>query len=222
MEFFYDGQIRKYILQVIRVFSNFVVKYGDGTLHQVPVMYGDADRQVASILRNNSENKVNSIPRISVYITALELDKDSLRDQTNVDKVHIRERDVQIDNVPGSPTYGQQIYNRAQGKNYTIERLMPTPFKITMKVDIWSANTEQKLQILEQILVLFNPSLELQTNSNYIDWSSLTVLNLNSINWSSRTVPVGNDTPIEVATLNVDTPAWINPPAKVKHLGVIT
>jgi len=213
MEFFYDGQIRRYILQVIRVFSNFVVKYGDGSLHQIPVMYGDADRQVASILRNNSENKVNSVPRISVYITALDLDKDRLADQTNVDKVHIRERDV------NSST---NTYNQAQGKNYTIERLMPTPFKITMKVDIWSANTEQKLQILEQILVLFNPSLELQTNSNYLDWSSLTVLNLSSVNWSSRTIPVGNDSAIEVATLTVDTPAWINPPAKVKHLGVIT
>ena len=225
MEFFYDGQIRRYILQVIRVFSNFVVKYGDGSLHQVPVMYGDADRQVASILRNNSENKVNSIPRISVYISGLELDKDRLADQTNVDKVNIRERDMQLDNTPGSPTYGQMVYNQSRGKNYTIERLMPTPFKITMKVDIWSANTEQKLQILEQILVLFNPSLELQTNSNYLDWSSLTVLNLGQVNWSSRTVPVGNQAggdPIEVATLTVDTPAWINPPAKVKHLGVIT
>lgn len=212
MQHFYDGQIRRYLTQVIRVFSNFVVKYGDGTLHRVPVMYGDADRQVASILRGNSENKVNSTPRIAVYMTGLDIDRDRLADSSFVSKVNIRERDI---NDQNEYTYGQ-------GKNYTVERLMPTPFKLTFKVDIWSANTDQKLQMLEQMLVLFNPSLELQTNSNFVDWTAISVLNLNQINWSSRTVPVGNDTPIDVATLTMDTPIWISPPVKVKHLGVIT
>jgi hypothetical protein len=113
-------------------------------------------------------------------------------------------------------------YTTGQGRNYTVERLMPTPFKLTMKCDIWTANTDQKLQVLEQILVLFNPSLELQTTDNYLDWTSLSVLNLSSVNWSSRTVPVGADTPIDIATLTLETPIWISPPAKVKHLGVIT
>lgn len=214
---FYDGQIRRYISQTIRVLSNFVVKYGDGTLHRIPVIYGDADRQVASIIRNNSENKVNSTPRISVYVSSLALDRNRTSDASFVSKMHFRERDTQVDPVTGHVTY-----NQTQGRNYTVERLMPTPFKLTMKCDIWSANTDQKLQILEQILVLFNPSLELQTTDNYIDWTSLTVLNLNDIGWSSRTVPVGNDTPIDIATLTLDTPIWISPPVKVKHLGVIT
>ena len=42
------------------------------------------------------------------------------------------------------------------------------------------------------------------------------------MNWSSRQVPQGNETAIDVATLTLDTPIWISPPAKVKHLGVIT
>ena len=222
MEFFYDGQIRRYITQTIRVFSNFVVKYGDGTLVRIPVMYGDADRQVASIIRQNSENKVNSIPRIAVYVSSFSLDRDRLADSSYVGKIHVRERSTQLDSVPGSPTYGQMIYNEDQGRQYTVERLMPTPFKLTMKVDIWSSSTEQKLQIMEQLLVLFNPSLELQTTDNYIDWTSLSVLNLNDVAWSSRSVPVGADTPIDIATITVDAPVWISPPAKVKHLGVIT
>ncbi|CAB4125849.1 Myoviridae tail sheath stabiliser [uncultured Caudovirales phage] len=211
MQHFYDGQVRRYITQTIRVLSNFVVKYGDGSLVRVPVMYGDADRQVASIIRNNSENSINSVPRISVYISALDIDHNRLGDSTYVGKLHIRERDI---------ADGQ--YTQGQGRNYTVERLMPTPFKLTLKCDIWSANTDQKLQILEQILVLFNPSLELQTTDNYVDWTSLSVLNLAGVNWSSRTVPVGADTPIDIATLTLDTPIWISPPVKVKHLGVIT
>lgn len=191
--------------------SNFTVKYGDGTLIRVPVMYGDQDRQAASIIRQNSENAVSSVPRIAIYVSGLDIDHQRLCDSTFTGKVHIRERDIQ-----------DGAYTQGQGKNYTVERLMPTPFKLTMKCDIWSANTEQKLQILEQILVLFNPSLELQTTDNYIDWTSLSVLNLTSINWSSRQVPVGIESPIDIATLNFDTPIWISPPVKVKHLGVIT
>lgn len=215
MQFFYDGQIRRYLSQTIRVFSNFVVKYGDGSLVQIPVVYGDPDRQVASILRQNSENVVNSCPRIAIYISGLELDRDRSADSTFVGKMHIRERAVDTSVEPNQ-------YTQGQGRNYTVERLMPTPFKLSMKVDIWASSTEQKLQILEQILVLFNPSLELQSSDNYIDWTSLSVLNLKSTNWTSKTVPVGTDTPIDIATLTVDAPIWISPPVKVKHLGVIT
>jgi hypothetical protein len=213
MQFFYDGQIRRYLLQVIRLMSNFVVKYGDGTLVRVPVMYGDADRQAASVIKQNSENTVLSAPRISIWINELELDTNRLADSSYVGKVHIRERAV--DDITGE-------YLNTQGDNYTVERLMPTPYKLSLKVDIWSANTDQKLQLLEQILMLFNPSLEIQTTDNYIDWTSLSVVDLTGITFSSRSIPVGTTNEIDVATLSLSTPIWISPPAKVKRLGVTT
>ena len=184
---------------------------------RIPVLYGDPDRQAATIINQNSENILNSVPRIAVYITQLELDRNRLADASFVGKIHVRERATQI-----NPITNQTQYTQEQGRNYTIERLMPTPFKLTMNADIWAANTDQKLQILEQILVLFNPSLELQTTDNYIDWTGLTVLDITDIKWSSRSVPVGNDSPIDIATIGLTTPIWINPPVKVKHLGVIT
>ena len=211
MQFFYDGQIRRYLLQTIRLLSNFVVKYGDGTLVRVPVMYGDSDRQVATINRQNSENKINSTPRIAVYITDLQLDRERLGDATHVDKVHIRERDI----VDGA-------YTSSQGKNYTVERIMPTPFKLTLKADVWAGSAEQKLQILEQILMLFNPSLEIQTTDNYLDWTSLSVVNLTNMTFSNRQIPVGAESTIDIATLTFDMPIWISPPSKVKTLGVVT
>lgn len=214
---FYDGAIRRYVIQTIRALSNFTVKYADGTLVRIPVLYGDPDRQAATILQQNSENFINAAPRISVYITQLELDRARLADATFVGKMHIRERAIVTD-----PVTGQRHYSQDQGRNYTVERLMPTPFKLTMNADIWSANTDQKLQILEQILVLFNPSLELQTTDNYIDWTGLTVLEISDIRWSSRSVPTGAESTIDIATIGLTTPIWINPPVKVKHLGVIT
>lgn len=213
MQYFYDGQIRRYLTQTIRVFSNFVVKYGDGTLHRIPVVYGDADRQVASIMAQNSPNVVPTVPKIAVYITGLELDNSRLSDATYVGKMHLRERDINTDT---------NSYTQGQGRNYTVERLMPTPFVLTMKADIWTSSAEQKLQVLEQILVFFNPTLEIQTTDNYIDWTSLSTLSLKDVSWSSRTVPVGTQDPIDVASLTLVAPIWISPPVKVKHLGVIT
>jgi hypothetical protein len=69
--------------------------------------------------------------------------------------------------------------------------------------------------------VLFNPSLEIQSTDNYIDWTSLTVCDLERVNWTSRTVPVGTDNPIDIATLTFSIPIWITSPAKVKKLGVV-
>jgi len=215
MQFFYDKQIRRYLVQIIRVFSNFTVKYADGTLHQIPVMYGDADRQAAVIMRQNSENVVQSVPRMAVYITDLSMDRSRLGDSSYVGKIHIRERDIDTTD-PTNP-----MYTGGQGKNYTVERLMPTPFKLTVKVDIWAANTEQKFQILEQILVLFNPSLEIQSTDNYIDWSSLSVVLLTDVANTSRSIPSMSEESIDIATLTFELPIWITLPAKVKKMGVV-
>ena len=68
MQHFYDGQIRRYITQLMRIMSNFPVKDGKGKITTVPVMYGDLTRQVANLIRDNSENKLPSVPRMSVYI----------------------------------------------------------------------------------------------------------------------------------------------------------
>lgn len=213
MQYFYDGQIRRYLLQIIRLLSNFVVKYGDGTLVRIPVMYGDADRQVANIINQNSSNTVLGAPKIAVYITDLELDPSRLADSSFIGKINIRERSIDEDT-------GE--YTSTQGDTYTIERMMPTPYKLSVKVDIWSTSNDQKLQILEQMLMLFNPSLEIQTTDNYIDWTSLSVVDLTDVTYSSRSVPVGTGTEIDIATLTLATPIYISPPAKVKRLGVVT
>ena len=92
MQFFYDGQIRRYITQIIRLMSNFSYKDGDGGLKTIPVMYGDISRQVAHIIRDNSENKLPSVPRMGVYVTGLEMDRTRLADSSFVSKVHVRER----------------------------------------------------------------------------------------------------------------------------------
>jgi hypothetical protein len=151
---FYDGQIRRYITQIIRLLSNFSYKQGDGNLKRVPVLYGDISKQVAALIQENSDNKMPSIPRMAVYVTNLEMDRNRTSDSSFVSKVHIRER--------AYDDQGKEYLN-TQGRNYTVERLMPTPYNLTVQVDVITSNFDQKLQIMEQILMLFNPSLELQS-----------------------------------------------------------
>ena len=105
---FYDGQIRRYITQIIRLMSNFSYKDGDDKTVQVPVMYGDLTRQVANIIRENSENKIPSAPRMAVYITGLEMDSARLSDSSYVSKLNLRERAYDSDN---------KEYLNTQGKN---------------------------------------------------------------------------------------------------------
>jgi hypothetical protein len=213
MDHFYDGQIKRYLTQFMRLMSNFSYKDSKGRIVQIPVRFGDMNRQVAQILNKNSENVIQSAPFIACYIKGLDFARDRLQDPTYVSKINIRERAFDED--------GQEYLN-TQGANYTIERLMPTPFNLQFTTDIWTTNVDQKLQILEQLLVLFNPSMEIQTNSNYIDWTSLSLVELTNLTYSSRSVPQGLEQDIDIATLNFTSPIWLTTPAKVKKLGVIT
>ena len=175
-------------------------------------MYGDPSRQAAVILKQNSENVMNTVPAMAAYVTGLDYDRKRIQSPMHVDKrqVRMRYRD---------PNSGE--LTTEQGNAFSIERHMPVPYSLKMKLDIWTSNTTQKLQILEQILTLFNPSLEIQSNDNYFDWTSLTTVNLTGNNWDSREVPMMGSDAISINTASFEIPIWITPPSKVKKLGVI-
>ena len=213
---FYEGQIRKFLTQFIRILSNFSVETGKGkddsiNLRAGPVGYGDPTRQVANIIRQNSENTLQYTPKIAAYVRELNYDRERMQNPYHIEKQHLKERGIDADG-----NYTNQL-----GAGYTVEKVMPSPFRLEVTADIWSSNTDQKLQILEQILYLFNPDFEIQKSDNYIDWTSLSYVELTGITFSSRTIPVGADTEIDIATLTFSMPIWLSPPVKVKKLGVV-
>ena len=213
---FYEGQVRKFLTQFIRILSNFSVETGKGKddtvqLRAVPVVYGDPTRQVANIIRNNSENALQYAPRIAAYVRELNYDRERMQNPYHIEKQHLRERGIDSDGN----------YTNEMGAGYTVEKVMPSPFRLEVSADIWTTNTDQKLQIMEQILYLFNPDFEIQKTDNYIDWTSLSYVELTGTTFSSRTIPVGADSEIDVATLTFSMPIWLSPPVKVKKLGVV-
>ncbi len=213
--YFYDGQVRRFLTQFIRLVSNFQVEFrkdGVRSLRRVPVIYGDGSRQAQQIIHNNSENIMNSVPAMAAYISEMKYDRDRVQNPTHVSKLNLRQRAI-------DPTTG--AYTTQQGDAVTVERLMPVPYTLGVKLDIWTSNTEQKLQLLEQIQSIFNPAVEIQSTDNYIDWTSLSYVLLTGVSWSSRTVPVGTAEQIDIATLSFEIPIWITPPALVKKMNII-
>lgn len=215
-QFHYDEQIRRFLLQFTRIFSNFQVEYGRDdtgapTYSRIPVRYGDSSKQASVIMADNSANKMPNSPMMTFHITNLDYARDRMQEPNFVDKKTFRQR---------AWDEGTQTYETTQGNAFTVERLMPVPYNLTINLDIWTTNTTMKLQILEQILTLFNPSLEIQSTDNFIDWTSLSVVELSGTNWSSRSIP-GGDGNIDIATLTFSLPIWISPPARVTKMGVI-
>lgn len=216
-QFFFDNQIRRFLLQFSRIFSNFQVEYGkdadsNNILQSVPIKYGDPSRQAIIAAQNNSASTLPSSPSMAFYISALEYERSRMQEPYHVNKMQVRQRKYDE---------STQEYEVTQGNAFTIERLMPVPYNMSINLDIWTSNTNQKLQLFEQIATLFNPAMEIQSTDNFIDWTSLSTVELTRTNWSNRTIPMGTDESIDIMSMTFLVPIWLSPPAKVKKLGVV-
>lgn len=216
-QYFYDSQCRRFLTQFIAILSNFDVQYGSDPkgnpiLHRVPVVWGDQSRQAATVVSNNSASALPSAPLMTVYVTGMEYDQRRTQDPYFLDKVNVRQR-----------TMNQQTgeYETTQGNAFTVERIMPVPYTMRVTVDVWTTSQQQKYEIFEQLMVLFNPSMEINSTDNFLDWTSLSVIYQDGINWSSKSVPQGTSNAVDVMTLKFYMPIWISSPIKVKKLGMI-
>ena len=215
--FFYDNQVRRFLIQFAKIFSNWQVTKGkdpagNEILVRVPVMYGDSSRQASTILANNSASNLPSAPLITYYISALEYDQRRTQDPTFIDKIQVRQRSYNAET---------QQYEQVQGQAFTVERLMPVPYTLRITVDCWTTNYQQKLELIEQLGTLFNPSLEIQSTDNFIDWTSLSVVYQDGLTFSSRTIPQGTGNPIDILSWKFYMPIWLSNAAKLKKMGVI-
>lgn len=215
LTYWYDEQIKRYLGQLIRIFSHFQVREytRDGvSYNRVPCRYADASRMVSHIMARQSENVIASAPMIALSIQTIQIARERTQEPFFQDTRQVAERE--FDRSEGQ-------YTEKQGNLYTTQRYMPVPYNITLQVDILTTNTDSKLQLFEQIMVLFNPSLQLQSNDNPLDWSNIFEVEMTDIQWSNRTQPVGTDEVLDIGTMTFQVPVWISPPAKVKRQSVI-
>jgi len=212
MDFFYDQQQRRLVLQVIRTFGGFVVQNGknaDGEelFRQVPVRYGETSRMVNQIIRQHSENKMLYTPFMAVHIISINMAPDRRQNPFLVRTDLVDERKFNAET---------QEYEGEIGDRFTVKRHMPVPYDYMFQLDLWCSNVEQKFQLTEQIMMLFNPAQKLQSSDNALDWTAITDIEMqDAITWSSKSIPFGTDEAIDVASMQFKIPYWINPPAEL-------
>jgi hypothetical protein len=201
--YYYNNQLRTYIQQFASVFTGLRVKTGKGkdgaeSYIQAPVRYGSIDRVVAAITQRNSQNLLLQIPMMSCNLMGLDLAPERRKGVGVVDRRTV---------FPTGGVYPDDMR--------VIERVMPIPYNMTMELAFYASNTDQAFQMLEQILQLFDPTLQIQTSDKPFDWTKLTYIELQSVQ-TEENYPIGGDKRMVVWSFNFMVPIWIAPPADMK------
>jgi hypothetical protein len=202
--YYFDHQIANYIVQFMNVFSGMVVKTGkraDGTEKDiiVPIQYGSRDRVVSAILSDNTQNKPLRLPVMSCHIDEIGY------------AMH-RHKGVGVTRVVKYVPRGGLLHEDAK----TIHQLMPNPYDIMMSLSIYTSNVNTQHQILEQLFLLFDPILQLQTSDSTFDWTKITKIVLRNIQYEEN-YPIGTDRRMIVTTINFEMPIWISGPSELKN-----
>lgn len=199
--YFYTHQIERYLIQFTNIFTGFSVRVGQGDREQsisVPAMYGSIDKVVASIQAGNTQNKPVRLPVISTFMTGIELAPDLYKG------VGGEERSTYL---PSGGLLPDDIK--------VIHRYMPIPYRVSTDVYVFVSNQQQQLELLEQLLILFDPTLLIQTSDSKWDWTKLSYVELKGIALE-ETIPAGNEPRNIFARLSFTFPVWLTPPAKQK------
>jgi len=203
-KYFFDQQFARYLVQFMAIFEGLQVKTGkrsDGEEHMidVPVAYGSKDRVAAAILNENTQNLPLKIPRMSAYMKSVRLAPDR-RKGVNVERAvkYVQRGGLMPDDIK------------------VLHQLVPIPYYIDVELALYASNTNQHWQMLEQILILFDPNLQIQISDSEFDWTKITILELTDI-LLEENYPVGADRRLIVSTLTFQIPIWITAPTKVRQ-----
>jgi hypothetical protein len=200
--YFYEGQLRSYLLQFCNIFAGLTVKTGKGECAEeefisVPIAIGSRDRVVAAIQAGNTQNKPFTVPSMVANMAGLEIS--SQRKGIGV----VDRRTF----LPAGGVYPADLK--------TVTRVMPIPYIMTTELAIIASNTQQMHQILEQLLVLFDPILQIQTSDAALDWTKIASVELTGIN-NEENYPPGGERRLLMWTLTFATNIWLSAPVDMK------
>lgn len=201
--YFYNQQFKSYILQFMAIFTGLQVSVGkrdeqDVRLIDVPIHYGHPDRVVASVLSQNTQNMPLRLPVMSAYMRSLDMAPELYAGVgTERRKAYVPVGGLVPDDI-------EVIYQRK-----------PIPYRMDVDLHIYVSNTDQHFQILEQILPLFDPMLQIQTSDSLFDWTKLTHVKLKSIQVESN-FPSSTDRRIIQSTLSFEMPVYMDVPGIVR------
>jgi hypothetical protein len=204
-DFYYDKQVKRYYLQFMAIFAGLQCQIGkndrsDGEekFISVPIMNGNRDRVVGWTKGEHTQNKPLRLPIMSSNITNIELSPDRRKG------VGTTRRETYL---PTGGLFPDDIKS--------VHQYMPIPYKLYIDLSIWASNQEQRFQITEQILPLFDPTLQIQSTDAQFDWKKLTTVELIGVGLEDN-YPIGTEKRMLITTLNFEVPIWIGVPDEYK------
>ena len=202
--FYYNEQFKKFLIQFMTIFADMNVQVGwtgdkEPRLIKVPVYAASKDRVVAAIKGENTQNKPIRLPTMSAQLASVDVDP-SLRKGTNTTR--------RITHMPTGGLFPDDIK--------VVEQHMPTPYRLSFNLYLWTSNQDQLYQIMEQILTLFNPQIQIQTSDDSFDWTMLSMVELKNVSMDEN-FPAGGDRRICQSTLNFSAPVYLSLPANVHN-----
>lgn len=217
VKYFYDGQVRRVLKHLIRLFGEFQVSTGFDPVtgkqkfKGVPCRYADVSRMTAYALTGGSENTTMTYPSININIQSLNIDKPNMTAPVSGSTI------VGINKSTGPNEYTEEL-----SEIHHVRRYNPVPWKLVFNVNICTTSTTNKLELFEQISTVFNPSVQLQLNENPLDWASVSNVELTDCTFSTRQFPQGQDSSdIDVMILTFETTIWMSLPATVERAKLI-
>jgi hypothetical protein len=198
----YSAQLRKYIVQFAAIFAGIQVEVGkrdavEPHLIHVPIKNASMDRVVASIKAENTQNKPIRLPIMSFQLVNVD-QAPELRKGTGVKR-----------RTTYMPTGGQFPDDMT-----VVEQRQPAPYRAVFELAVWASNQDQHYQIMEQILTLFDPLLQIQISDELFDWTKMTSVELTDIRFDEN-VPMGSDRRMIQTRLAFMAPIYLSIPAKV-------
>lgn len=201
--FWYQQQLRQYLVQFLAVFADMKVQVGwqddkQPRLITVPIKNASEDRIVADILAENTQNKMNRLPIMSATLSGIQMAPER------------RKGVAQVRRSKFLPT-GGLVPNDLS----IVEQRMPVPYILNFDLAIWASNQDQHYQILEHILTIFDPILHIQTDDDVVDWTRLTTIELMGIQFEEN--PPGPDRRLIQTTISFDVVAYMTLPVVVHN-----
>lgn len=203
--YWYDEQLKRYIIQFMAIFQGMNVSIGkndfdsQSNLIEVGIRYGGVDRVVDAILADNTQNKPLRLPLFSCKLTNVSKNPSAQKGTGVVNRVPLLKRGGSF---PDDITI--------------MRRRVPTPYTLSFELNLYTSNEDQRFQIMEQILSIFDPLVQFQINDNEYDWNKISELFLEDVLFDDN-YPSNADRKVLITSFTFTTIAWLSLPFNYKN-----
>lgn len=189
-----NEQLKKFIGQFMRAVAGFQVKasYDDTsdtyTLKRVPVVYQSMDRVVASLV--SDDHDIPTKPIMAVNLNNITLDKEARKSKTHI---------MYTSTKPET------------GDDSAFETIFGPPVILELTLSILASSKSELFDLVEQLLLVFNPRLSLKVDDSKYNPDYITEINLTSFSDQIQT-PISTDPDVSQYDLNFEIPVRLSYP----------